>query len=291
LYGEYDNSGNLIREYVYLNSAPLGQITTGSPEFLTYLHTDHLGTPRFATNTAGTQVWSWTNDAFGTSAPSGSVTVNLRMPGQYYDSESGLFANWNRYYNPAIGRYISSDPIGIAGGLNTFGYTHANPTRRVDPFGLDTEDSDGDDAELDRELDEILREMGYEAIPEWEQVRIPSEDAIEFYNKIQDAQDNPLARRGGEGCPINPATAPKRAPNVEPLTNPPQNPPAKIPAGWRIWSNPKPSTAYPDLYPYGYWRLQKPMSNGGWQDMNPSTMKPGTGQGDTHIPYPAPNLD
>ncbi|MCU1336667.1 MAG: hypothetical protein JWO19_2248 [Bryobacterales bacterium] len=137
LYGEYDTSGNFIREYVYLNSASLAQINSGSPEVLTYLHTDHLGTPRFGTNNSGTQVWSWNNDAFGTSAPSGTATVNLRMPGQYYDSESGLFYNWNRVYNPAIGRYISSDPVGLAGGLNTFGYVGANPLMWLDPFGLD----------------------------------------------------------------------------------------------------------------------------------------------------------
>lgn len=137
LYGEYDNTGAMVREYVYLNGAPLAQITAGSPETVAYLHTDHLGTPRFATNSGGTQVWSWTNDAFGTSTPGGSITVNLRMPGQYYDSESGLFYNWNRYYNPAIGRYISSDPIGLEGGqLNIFNYVDANPVTGIDPVGL-----------------------------------------------------------------------------------------------------------------------------------------------------------
>jgi RHS repeat-associated protein len=137
LYGEYDTSGNFIREYIYLNGAPLAQIDAGSPEVLTYIHTDHLGTPRFGTNTSGTQVWSWNNDAFGTSTPSGTATVNLRMAGQYFDSESGLFYNWNRVYNPAIGRYISSDPIGLAGGLNTFLYVGANPVMRIDPRGFD----------------------------------------------------------------------------------------------------------------------------------------------------------
>ena len=72
LYGEYDNAGDLIREYIYLNGAPLAQINAGSPEVLTYLHTDHLGTPRFGTNTGGSQVWAWAPDAFGNGAPSGS---------------------------------------------------------------------------------------------------------------------------------------------------------------------------------------------------------------------------
>lgn len=136
LYGEYDNSGNLIREYVYLNGAPLAMIDDGSPEVVTYLHVDHLGTPKFGTNSGGTQVWSWAPDAFGIGSPSGSVTVNLRFPGQYHDAESGLHYNWNRYYNPAIGRYITSDPIGLAGGMNTFGYVAQNPVNWTDSQGL-----------------------------------------------------------------------------------------------------------------------------------------------------------
>ncbi|HEX2752271.1 MAG TPA: RHS repeat-associated core domain-containing protein, partial [Alphaproteobacteria bacterium] len=135
LYGEYDNAGDLIREYVYLNGAPLAQVDAGAPETVIYLHADHLGTPRFATNTGGTQVWAWAGDAFGVGAPSGSATVNIRMPGQYVDAESGLFYNWNRYYNPAIGRYISSDPIGLEGGLNTFLYANASPVMYADPRG------------------------------------------------------------------------------------------------------------------------------------------------------------
>ncbi len=135
LYGEYTTAGALIREYVYLNDEPLAQIDAGTPEVLTYLHPDHLGTPKFATNTGGTQVWAANTDAFGVGAPSGSATVNLRMPGQYYDSESGLFYNWNRYYNPSLGRYISSDPIGLEGGLNTFNYAGVSPLMYVDPEG------------------------------------------------------------------------------------------------------------------------------------------------------------
>ena len=137
LYGEYTNAGVLIREYVHLNDAPLAQIDAGTPEELTYLHPDHLGTPKYGTNAGGTQVWAANADAFGVGTPSGSATVNLRMPGQYYDSESGLFYNWNRYYSPSIGRYISSDPIGQEGGLNTFNYAESSPVMFIDPEGLE----------------------------------------------------------------------------------------------------------------------------------------------------------
>jgi len=118
-----------------MNGAPLAQVNAGSPEAVTYLHPGHLGTPKFGTNAGGTQVWAWAPDAFGNGSPSGAATVNLRMPGQFYDAESSLFYNWNRYYNPATGRYIGSDPIGLAGGLNTFNYPQ-NPVMWTDPLGL-----------------------------------------------------------------------------------------------------------------------------------------------------------
>ncbi len=136
LYGEYDNSGALIREYVWLNGEPLAQVDAGSPEVLTYLHTDHLATPRYGTNAGGSTVWTWDSGAFGKEAATGSATVNLRFPGQYRDAETGLHYNWNRYYNPAIGRYVSSDSIGLAGGLNTFGYAGQSPLRFMDRRGL-----------------------------------------------------------------------------------------------------------------------------------------------------------
>ncbi len=136
LLGEYDGSGNLIREYIHLNGEPLAQIDAGSPETILYLHTDHLATSRFATNSAGSVVWSWDSGAFGKEAPTGSATINLRFPGQYYDAETGLHYNWHRYYDPATGRYITSDPLGLAAGLNTYGYAKQNPLSFVDRDGL-----------------------------------------------------------------------------------------------------------------------------------------------------------
>lgn len=134
LYGEYDANGNLIREYVYLNGEPLAQVDAGGD--FAYLHTDHLGTPRVATDSNAAQVWGWQSDAFGNGTPTGNTTVNLRFAGQYYDAESGLHYNWNRYYDPKTGRYITSDPIGLDGGLNTYVYVNANPVIFVDPLGL-----------------------------------------------------------------------------------------------------------------------------------------------------------
>ena len=64
------------------------------------------------------------------------TTINLRFLGQYFDRETGLHYNWMRYYDPQTGRYISSDRIGLAGGLNTYGYVTDNPLGFADPFGL-----------------------------------------------------------------------------------------------------------------------------------------------------------
>ncbi len=74
--------------------------------------------------------------------------------------------------------------------------------------------------------------------------------------------------------------APKQTPKFQPPTNPPSLPPTEIPAGYNV--RVMPPTAQ---YPNGYWKLEKPMSNGGWQAIDPSTMKPGT-RPQTHIPLP-----
>jgi RHS repeat-associated protein len=145
LIAETRPNGKLIRAYLYSDNEPIAQIQTKgtSPEELSYLHVDHLGTPRLATNSAQTVVWRFASEAFGTGKPDTdpdadgvNVQVRLRMAGQYADGESGLYYNWNRYYDPRTGRYITSDPIGLDGGLNTFTYVRNNPLRYTDPSGL-----------------------------------------------------------------------------------------------------------------------------------------------------------
>ena len=63
------------------------------------------------------------------------LSYNLRFPGQYYNQETGMHYNFNRDYNPVTGRYIQSDPIGLDGGMNGYGYVNSHPLYRSDLSG------------------------------------------------------------------------------------------------------------------------------------------------------------
>ena len=169
----YDEDGTLIADtltggasttwgqsakYIYLPTAsgpmPIAAIY-GTKHYA--IQTDHLNTPRRLTQSDGQVAWQWAYSAFGDEKPTiasnrfantdlnqsfgtttvAAVTFNLRYPGQYFDQESGLHYNLNRSYSSTIGRYTQSDPIGLDGGWNRFGYVGGNPLSFTDPLGLE----------------------------------------------------------------------------------------------------------------------------------------------------------
>jgi RHS repeat-associated protein len=88
-------------------------------------------------NIGGYPVWGWAyaGEAFGDAPALGSYDLAMRFPGQYHDAESGLNYNVHRDYNPASGRYVESDPIGLIGGINTYAYASNSPIERYDLLG------------------------------------------------------------------------------------------------------------------------------------------------------------
>ncbi len=112
---------------------------------LYYVHNDPLGTPQALTDESGATVWTASYDPFGkamvnedTDGDGNSITFNARMPGQYEDLETGLHYNYQRYYDPNTGRYLTSDPLGLQAGTNTYLYGEGNPIMNIDPLGLIT---------------------------------------------------------------------------------------------------------------------------------------------------------
>ncbi|MDC5604727.1 RHS repeat protein, partial [Acinetobacter baumannii] len=137
LIGEYDKTGALV-EYVWMGDKPVAAIYgSGAATKIYYIVTDHLNTPRrLVDGVTHAVVWSWDSTAFGVGNPTGSITFNLRFPGQYYDVGTNQFYNHNRFYNPELGRYMEPDPIGLEGGLNPYAYAGSNPVMNTDSTGL-----------------------------------------------------------------------------------------------------------------------------------------------------------
>jgi RHS repeat-associated protein len=147
LIGEYDGTGKLIEETVWLGDIPVATLRphSGGGIDIYYVHTDHLNTPRKVSQpSTGALAWRWDTDPFGATAPNqnpaglGTLVYNLRAPGQYYQAETGL--NYNGFrdcYDPLTGRYCEPDPIGLYGGsYSTYVYVNGSPITHTDRFGL-----------------------------------------------------------------------------------------------------------------------------------------------------------
>jgi RHS repeat-associated protein len=171
LVAEMDGKGAIRREYLYLTGQPVAVIDTpageatdgmargfmasianlwrtwsGKGESIAYLQTNHLGAVEMATDASGKPIWQAAYSPFGRVMPAlaqsrpgsdmSGFVLNVRLPGQYADKETGLYYNDHRYYDPTRGRYLTPDPLGLSGGANGYAYVNGNPLKYIDPKGL-----------------------------------------------------------------------------------------------------------------------------------------------------------
>ncbi len=131
---------NLVRGLLAIAGLALASALFASSQAqagdLLFFHNDHQGTAQVITDESQTVVWQGEQQPFGEVTTSVSSQENpTRLPGQYYDGESGLHYNMMRDYDPTLGRYVQSDPIGLQGGVNTYAYAVGNPITYADPTG------------------------------------------------------------------------------------------------------------------------------------------------------------
>jgi RHS repeat-associated protein len=168
LAADANSAGQLTTHYLYLYGKPIAKIELlpaqswlyrlwkaaalhlGSERSDTSGHIyaivgDHLGTPELVLDENQKVVWQADTNPFGKARvrfaalrpeTGHAFIMNLRLPGQVYDAETGLNQNYYRDYDPSLGRYTTADPMGLAGGMNPYEYVGSNPLTKIDPLGL-----------------------------------------------------------------------------------------------------------------------------------------------------------
>lgn len=123
-----------FQHYVYVADRPVAMLV-GRAVYA--IHTDWLGTPVAATDEAQRVVWRAELDPLGRiRSTSGALQINLRGSNQYFDRETGLHYNLQRYFDPNTLRYLTPDPMGQLGGINLYTFANGDPINFVDLFGL-----------------------------------------------------------------------------------------------------------------------------------------------------------
>lgn len=162
LVAEADAGGRVETQYLYIDNEPVAMMRANGgarTRDLYSIHADARGLPLAVTDDERNVVWRAQFDAFGNlrqapvmvpvtrsagpslvseahAAAPASFAIPLRMAGQYSDTETGLYYNVHRYYDPAQGRYITPDPTGLAGGEHAYQYAGGDPLGKIDPLGL-----------------------------------------------------------------------------------------------------------------------------------------------------------
>ena len=144
LVAELDATGKVQVQYLYLGQRPVIMFNLDS---IFFIQTDWRYSPVSMTDEKGREVWRASYSPFGQATIDSDpdhdnqrVSLNLRLPGQYYDTETDTAYNYYRYYDAKAGRFLTSDPIGVAAGLNTYAYVDSDPLNRIDLLGLYGED-------------------------------------------------------------------------------------------------------------------------------------------------------
>ncbi|MFR0675084.1 RHS repeat-associated core domain-containing protein [Enterobacterales bacterium AW_CKDN230030176-1A_HGKHYDSX7] len=129
---------NIVYLYEPGSYAPLARIdqVEGKEQEVYYFHTDQIGTPLELTDGNGKTVWQAIYRSWGSIEKLivDELKQDLRFQGQYFDEETKLHYNTFRFYDPEIGRYLTQDPVGLAGGINIYFYG-SNPVQNIDPLG------------------------------------------------------------------------------------------------------------------------------------------------------------
>jgi len=136
LVAEIDSAAGILKQHVWLGDRPIAyfarNINGSTSADVRYLHVDQVNAAVIMTESNKAITWTWNPDPWGNGSGEG---INIRFPGQYYDHQDGNMQNWFRDYDPQTGRYLQSDPIGLAGGINTYVYALSNPVTKYDPSG------------------------------------------------------------------------------------------------------------------------------------------------------------